>query len=94
MWSLSFKAPQSRAEELNTLLKDPSAAQVAYLTKRDCAFQIAPIAFTLVVAAVSGEGVMVGKLCAGLCRDNVWGGGGVPVWQAGYMQALGNLRLP
>ncbi len=30
MWSLSFKAPQPRAAELNALFKDPAAAQVSH----------------------------------------------------------------
>ena len=30
LWSLSFKAPESRAAELHTLFKDPTAAQVSH----------------------------------------------------------------
>ena len=29
MWALSFRAPQTKAAELNTLFKDPAAAQVS-----------------------------------------------------------------
>ncbi len=36
MWSLSFKAPQPRAAELNAVFKDPAAAQVSHTQGGDC----------------------------------------------------------